>query len=119
MQNERRLLVHLPKRWGQSRMWCSSVPDEEQAGEPVEETIGATGAQVVGETLRLWSAATREAIRGRSAYRALVLQRCRVGRELGATLALTKANIATSGPTLERTGFRVVATERRYALEVS
>jgi hypothetical protein len=43
-------------------VWRTPVPDEEQAGEPVEETIG---------------------------------------------------------PTLERAGFRVVATERRHALEVS
>jgi hypothetical protein len=262
MQNERRLLVHLPKRWGQSRVWRTSVPGEEQAGELIEETIGAVrafgggklvwhtgegisppfmdeclakhgfetseelavlayfladgpeprlprlgipegvsaelvrdpeglreallvdsevfssprpsgeefaeyakeletlglrkeggsleecaslalrflayadvgseyaggderralgaaGAQIVGKTLRLWGAATRKAFRGKGAYRALVLERCRLGRELGATLALTKANIATSGPTLERAGFRVVATERRNALEVS
>jgi hypothetical protein len=80
--------------------------------------IGAAGAQMVGKTLRLWGAATPEAFRGRGAYRALVLERCRLGRELGATLALAKANVATSGPTLERAGFRIVATERRHALEV-
>jgi hypothetical protein len=91
----------------------------EYAGGDERKALGAAGAQVVGETLRLWGAATREAFRGRGAYRTLVLERCRVGRELGATLALTKANIATSGPTLERAGFRVVATERRHALEVS
>ena len=87
-------------------------------GPATRRTVGAAGAQMVGETLRLWGAATREAFRGRGAYRALVLERCRLGRELGATLALTKANTATSGPTLERAGFRVVATERRQALEV-
>ena len=214
LEDERRLLLHLPKRWGQSRVWRSSAPDEEKAceligetigavrafgggrlvwhtgeglsppfmdeclarlgfetseelhvlafslvdgqrsrlprlgfhevGEPNEEgaslalrflafsdvgsehggedirkAMGAAGAQLVGETLRLWGAATRKAFRGRGAYGALVLERCRVGIELGATLALTKANIATSGPTLERAGFRVVATERRHALEVS
>jgi len=90
----------------------------EHGGGDARKTVAAAGMQMVGETLRLWGAATREAFRGRGAYRALVLERCRLGRELGATLALTKANIATSGPTLERAGFRVVAKERRHALEV-
>lgn len=80
--------------------------------------VAAAGAQLVGETLRLWGAATREAFRGLGAYRALVLERCRVGLDLGATLALTKANIATSSPILERAGFRRVGTERRHVLEV-
>ena len=80
--------------------------------------MGAAGAQIVGETLRLWGAATREAFRGKGAYRALVLERCRVGWKLGATLALAKANVATSGPTLERAGFRIVATEQRHTLEI-
>lgn len=57
---------------------------------------------MVDDTLRLWGATTREEFRGRGAYGALVLERCKVGRELGATLALTKANVATSGPMLER-----------------
>jgi hypothetical protein len=87
-------------------------------GGGTRRAMGAAGAQIVGETLRLWGAATREAFRGRGAYRALVLERCQVGRELGATLALAKANVATSGPTLERAGFRVVATERRHTLEI-
>ncbi len=90
----------------------------EYTGDDARKALGAAGAQIVGETLRLWGAATREPFRGRGAYRTLVLERCRVGRELGATLALAKANIATSGPTLERAGFRVVATERRNVLEV-
>jgi hypothetical protein len=89
----------------------------EHAGDDKRKALGSAGAQIVGETLRLWGAATREAFRGRGAYRALVLERCRVGIELGATLALTKANIATSSPTLERAGFRIVATERRHVLE--
>ena len=90
----------------------------ERGGGDDPKTMGAAGAQLVGETLRLWGAVTREAFRGKGAYRALVLERCRLGRELGATLALAKANVATSGPTLERVGFRNVAMERRHVLEV-
>jgi len=90
----------------------------EHGGDDTRRALGSAGAQIVGETLRLWGAATREAFRGRGAYRALVLERCRVARDLGATLALAKANVTTSGPTLERAGFRVVATERRHTLEI-
>jgi len=80
--------------------------------------VAAAGAQVVGETLRLWGAATRQTFRGRGAYGALVLERCRVGRHLGATLALAKANISTSGSILKRAGFRPIGTERRHVLEI-
>ena len=80
--------------------------------------VAAAGAQVVGETLRLWGAATRQTYRGRGAYGALVLQRCLVGRHLGATLALAKANVATSGPILKRAGFRPYGTELRHVLEI-
>ncbi len=90
----------------------------EHGGDDARKALGAAGAEVVGKTLRLWGAATREALRGKGAYRALVLERCRVGRELGATLALAKANVATSGPILKRAGFQVVATERRHVLEI-
>ena len=44
LEDERRLLVHLPKRWGQSRVWRSSAPDEEKACELIGETIGAVRA---------------------------------------------------------------------------
>ena len=92
--------------------------DAEYEGGDARGVIGAAGAQLVGETLRLWGAGTREAFRSRGAYSALVVERCRVGRRLGATLALAKANVATSGPILERAGFRRVGGERRYVLEI-
>ena len=80
--------------------------------------VAAAGAQVAGDTLRLWGAATRQAYRGRGAYRALVLERCLIGRHLGATLALAKANVATSGPILKRAGFRRFGAELRHELEI-
>jgi hypothetical protein len=96
---------------------CMSPPP--QPGEEDQcDIVAAAGAQVVGETLRVWGAATRPAFRGRGAYGALVLERCRVGRHLGATLALAKANVATSGPMLKRAGFRPIGTERRHVLEI-
>jgi hypothetical protein len=87
-------------------------------GDDARSIVAAAGAQVEGDTLRLWGAATREAFRGRGAYGALVPERCRVGRQLGATLAMAKANIATSAPMLERAGFRRFGTERRHVLEI-
>src|SRR3712207_2363656 len=41
IEDERRLLVHLPKRWSQSRVWRSSAPDEDQASKLIRETISA------------------------------------------------------------------------------
>lgn len=87
-------------------------------GEDARRTVAAAGAQLVGETLRLWGAATLEAFRRRGAYRALVLERCRFGMDLGATLALTKANAATSSLILQRAGFRRVGKERRHVREI-
>ncbi len=92
--------------------------DSERGGDSGRIVVAAAGAQVVNETLRLWGAATSETYRGRGAYRALVLERCRVGSELGASLALTKANVVTSSPILGSAGFRRVGSERRHVLEV-
>ena len=86
---------------------------------PKQERVVATaGAQVVGETVRLWGAGTLPEHRRRGAYSALVVERCRLAHSLGATLALTKANTATSAPLLRNAGFRPLASERRYALTV-
>ena len=46
------------------------------------------------------------------------MERCRHAHVLGATLALTKANTASSAPILRNAGFRSVAGERRYALRI-
>ena len=77
------------------------------------------GAEVAGEAVRLWGAGTLPGHRGRGAYRALVLERCRHARALGAPLALAKANTASSSPILKAAGFRRVATEHRYALQLA
>lgn len=80
--------------------------------------VASAGAQVVGETLRLWGAGTLEPYRGQGAYRALVLERCRIAHTLHATLALTKANPATSAPILKAAGFRPVSRERRLFIDL-
>jgi hypothetical protein len=54
-------------------------PVPEREGNDARSIVAAAGAQVVGETLRLWGAATREAFRGRGAYGALVLKGAGLG----------------------------------------
>ncbi len=76
------------------------------------------GAQVAGETVRLWGTETLPGHRGRSAYPALVMERCRHPHALGTILALARANTASSSPILRAAGFRRVATERRYTLKM-
>ncbi len=83
-----------------------------------KKAVATAGAEVVDETVRLWGAGTLAEHRGRGAYSALVVERCRLAHALGATLALTKANAATSAPLLRNAGFRPVASERRHALQI-
>ena len=95
------------------------VASVEDTGGEAQRIVATAGAEATGGTLRLWGAATLAEHRGRGAYRALVLERCRHAHALGATLALTKANTASSAPILRAAGFRTVAGERRYALNLT
>ena len=83
------------------------------------EIVATAGAEVAGETVRLWGAGTLVGYRGRGAYHTLVMERCSHAHALGATLALAKANTASSAPILRTAGFRPVASERRYALKMT
>ena len=84
----------------------------------IEKVVATAGAQVTDETVRLWGAGTLPEHRRRGAYRALVVERCRFAHTLGATLALTKANTATSAPLLQNAGFRRAGSERRHQLQI-
>lgn len=79
-------------------------------------TIASAGVTLAGEVARMWGGGTLEGYRGYGAYGALVLERCRRAHALGATLALVKARVGTSGPILTRAGFEQAGTERRYEL---
>ncbi|MDN3311216.1 hypothetical protein QWJ90_09775 [Microbacterium oryzae] len=81
--------------------------------------VSTGGATVVDEFVRLWGAATVESARGRGAYRAVLAERLRLARELGATTALVKGRVATSAPILARAGFRSYGEERAWRLELS
>jgi len=83
------------------------------------EPVATGGCTLAGEVAQLWGAVTLPASRGRGTYRAVLAERLRLAREHGATLALVKGRILTSGPTLLRAGFADYGEERCYWLPVS
>ena len=120
-------------------VWSEPHPtDDDAVTKRVEdaqrELAGRTGFQVValvddmpasagGCTLadgaaRLWGAGTRPAFRGRGAYRAVLARRLELARDWGATLALVKGRVETSGPILRRVGFNAYGEERCYSVNV-
>lgn len=74
------------------------------------------GCTLDGPVARLWGAATRARFRGRGAYRAVLAHRMAEARDRGATLALVKARVGTSAPTLRRLGFTGYGEERGYTV---
>jgi GNAT superfamily N-acetyltransferase len=80
------------------------------------QPVAAGGCGIVGKVARLWGAGTRPAYRGRGAYRALLDGRVALAREHGATLALVKGRVETSGPILRRAGFTPYGEERSYCV---
>ncbi|MGW0227760.1 hypothetical protein ACWDWO_05560 [Actinopolymorpha singaporensis] len=82
------------------------------------EPAATGGCTLAGGVARLWGAATRPALRGGGAYRAVLLTRLAIARDHGATLGLVKGRVATSGPILRRAGFTAYGRERRYLLPV-
>lgn len=80
--------------------------------------IASAGVTLAGEVARMWGGGTLEDYRGYGAYGALVLARCQRAHALGATLALVKARVGTSGPILTHAGFEQAGTERRYELAI-
>jgi hypothetical protein len=79
----------------------------------------STGAcRVVDGTARLSGAVTLESARGRGAYRAVLGERLRIARELGASMALVKGRVATSAPILTRVGFRRCGQEWLHRLPI-
>ena len=80
---------------------------------------GTGGCTLAGEVAQLWGSITLPASRGRGSYRAVLAERLRLAREHGATLALVKGRVLSSGPILLRAGFADYGEERCYWLPVS
>jgi hypothetical protein len=68
---------------------------------------------------RLWGGGVVPEARGRGAYRAVLAERLRYACEQGATLALVKGRVETSGPVLRRAGFAAHGQERSYVLTLA
>jgi len=83
------------------------------------EPVSTGGCTLVGEVAQLWGAVTLPASRGRGSYRAVLAERLRLARDHGATLALVKGRVLTSGPILLRAGFADYGEERCYWLPIS
>ena len=56
--------------------------------------------------VRLWGTATLPELRRRGGYRSLVGARLQEGHSRGANLAIVTARVETSGPILQKMGFR-------------
>ena len=76
--------------------------------------LGLGGLSVVDGVARLWGGAVLEEARGRGVYRAVLAERIRYGVTHGATMALVKGRVATSGPILRRAGFAPYGQEWSY-----
>ena len=79
-------------------------------------TLAAGPVGTTGTVARLWGAGTVPHQRGKGAYLAVLAERLRIAREWGATVALVKGRIETSGPILARCGFTRYGSERLYRL---
>ena len=95
--------------------WSSFRVVAFEGGEPVS----TGGCTLDGEVAQLWGAVTLTASRGRGSYRAVLAERLRLARDHGATLALVKGRVLTSGPILVRAGFADYGEERCFWLPLS
>ena len=82
----------------------------------IAASVGRCG--LFGPVVRLFGAVTLPEYRGRGLYGEVVAARCRLGKEHGATLAMTKGRPDTSAPILRRAGFLPFQTERCWRLRV-
>jgi hypothetical protein len=85
----------------------------------VDGNAAATGRLVMFENVaRLIGAITLPAFRHQGLYTSLLRERLRLGVQLGATLALTKAKPTTSGPILINAGFTEYDLEECFSLSL-
>jgi hypothetical protein len=81
--------------------------------------VGTGGVTMADEVARLWGGGVAEKARRRGVYRAILAARLAYGASHGATMALVKARIETSGPILRRAGFAAYGQERIYRVPLS
>ena len=74
---------------------------------------------VAGSVARLWGGAVLESARGQGVYRAVLAARLAYGAAHGATMALVKGRVETSGPILRRAGFAAYGQEVIYRVPLA
>lgn len=82
------------------------------------EPASTGGFTLVGPVARFWGGGTHPHLRGRGAYRAVLTERLRLARDLGATLALTHGRVDSSSPILRRLGFTRYGEQRQIVLDL-
>lgn len=81
--------------------------------------VAAGGLSLVDGVARLWGGGVVPDARGRGAYRAVLDARLEHAVARGATTALVKGRVETSGPILRRAGFEVFGQERSWVVGLS
>ena len=79
-----------------------------------DEPVGTGGITITDAVGRLWSGSVLPEHRGRGVYRALLAARLEYAVRHGATMALVKGRVETSGPILRGVGFAAHGQERSY-----
>jgi GNAT superfamily N-acetyltransferase len=75
---------------------------------------GSGGVSIVDGVARLWGGVVVPSVRGQGVYRAVLDARLSYAAAHGATMALVKGKIDTSGPILRRAGFAAYGREPAY-----
>ena len=81
--------------------------------------VGSGGVSIVDGVARLWGGAVAESARGQGVYRAILAARLAYGVAHGASMALVKGRVETSGPILRRAGFTVYGQELIYRVPLA
>jgi GNAT superfamily N-acetyltransferase len=77
---------------------------------------GSGGVSLVDGVARLWGGVVVPSARGQGVYRAVLDARLSYAVAHGATMALVKGNVATSGPILRKAGFTAFGQEPLYRI---
>jgi len=77
---------------------------------------GSGGVSLVDGVARLWGGAVIPPDRGRGVYRAVLASRLSYAVANGATMALVKGKVDTSGPILRRAGFAAFGQETLFSV---
>lgn len=78
------------------------------------QPAGSGGVTMADGVARLWGGVVVPAKRGQGVYRAVLGARLSYAVARGATMALVKGNVATSGPILRKAGFAAFGQEAIY-----